>query len=578
MRPALHNISAPEPAHPTAPPPPCDSSILILKCACVLEPPPLPHTLTSFVLVCFQATKDFFAPFFLALNTCGWRYLALVMIVYGFAQGVGYSWASATEANLFTYPAKWGGHDLSQTLQGAIAPFIDLPWGFKPLYGMCSDKWAILGYHRRSYMVLSATISIVVFSVLALYPEAPWQMDAILILVGLWSFAIPDIMVDAVNSEHAKRNPKLGVALNSIAQSSMFLVRFLAPLKGFLFRIVRPFGVRWIFLVGVIASIGYLIPVALGWMAEEKHRGNTCCGLISSAQRREGAPSDTHSTRLIVLSLIVAGLSGLMAIVGISVKNQITVGILILIVDPLLVGSIWICLRGVSRPLALLAIWLFLKGALTPSTKVLSNWQNDEPHNCNGLYGDRPCFDPQTISNASLIVAMVGLLGTMLFCRFGCVYSYRKILVGVSLFSLALRSLDLLWVNRWNVTLGFSDLLFMYSDGIMRNVIGPWYMQAIFSMVACCIPDGHEAGLYALCMGLINLGRSLGWYPGNVLLYILGGVEEPHFHNITLLIAIQCICDFLPILLIPFMVPRGTPATGPVVENAENSVSPNDEV
>jgi hypothetical protein len=50
-----------------------------------------------------------------------------------------------------------------------------------------------------------------------------------------------------------------------------------------------------------------------------------------------------------------------------------------------------------------------------------------------------------------------------------------------------------------------------------------------------------------------------GKYLGAALLRSLGGVEPPGFQNIELLVFLRSCCRALPIFLIPFLVPDGSP-------------------
>lgn len=72
-------------------------------------------------------------------------------------------------------------------------------------------------------------------------------------------------------------------------------------------------------------------------------------------------------------------------------------------------------------------------------------------------------------------------------------------------------------------------------------------------------PPGVEASMFSLFMGLSNFGGNASEYLGSGLLAILGDVPPPTFPNLELLVFISCACKALPILLVPFLVPTGTP-------------------
>ena len=75
-------------------------------------------------------------------------------------------------------------------------------------------------------------------------------------------------------------------------------------------------------------------------------------------------------------------------------------------------------------------------------------------------------------------------------------------------------------------------------------------------------------------MGLSNFGVQTGKYVGAALLRSIGGVEPPMFANIELLVLIRSCCRALPILLIPLLVPTGSPGDAAKAAQAEPGAGP----
>ena len=65
--------------------------------------------------------------------------------------------------------------------------------------------------------------------------------------------------------------------------------------------------------------------------------------------------------------------------------------------------------------------------------------------------------------------------------------------------------------------------------------------------------------MFSLFMGLSNFGSNTAEYVGAGLIELYGGVEAPEFDNLTAVITVSCFCKALPIVLVPFLVPKGTP-------------------
>ena len=119
--------------------------------------------------------------------------------------------------------------------------------------------------------------------------------------------------------------------------------------------------------------------------------------------------------------------------------------------------------------------------------------------------------------------------------------------------------LDLVWVTRLNLIVGVPDKMFLFGEDVIGPILDKLLSMPMYILVAKHMPPGVEATLFALEMGLSNFGAQTGKYLGVVLLAVLGGVEPPEFENIEILVVIRALCRLLPILLIPHLVPLGSP-------------------
>lgn len=120
--------------------------------------------------------------------------------------------------------------------------------------------------------------------------------------------------------------------------------------------------------------------------------------------------------------------------------------------------------------------------------------------------------------------------------------------------------MDLIWVQRWNKSLGISDKAFMLGEEVISPLISRFNTMPVFILAAKLCPPKMEATLFAMTMGLSNFGSVIGGYVGVGLLEVFGGVRAPEFHNIELLVLTRSLTRLLPILLIPYLVPLGRPS------------------
>ena len=113
--------------------------------------------------------------------------------------------------------------------------------------------------------------------------------------------------------------------------------------------------------------------------------------------------------------------------------------------------------------------------------------------------------------------------------------------------------------RRLNVAVGISDAFFIFSDEAILTVLNRLnHMPFLIYSAKLCPPD-VEASMFALFMGLSNFGSQSGSYFGSALLRLFGGVEAPGFEGLAPYVVTRTLIGTLPILLVPFLVPRGTP-------------------
>jgi len=171
----------------------------------------------------------------------------------------------------------------------------------------------------------------------------------------------------------------------------------------------------------------------------------------------------------------------------------------------------------------------------------------------------RPCFDPEFVAMMSVVGFASLTAGTALYNRYLSHVQYRAIWRGTQIIFVLLNLLDYVWVSRWNLALGIPDRAFVLGEEVLSPIFARIAAMPMFILAAQLCPPGIEATLFAFTMGLSNFGSKIGSYMGIGLLHVLGGVHAPHFENLRLLVLIRSLTRALPILLIPYLVPRGTP-------------------
>jgi MFS family permease len=108
---------------------------------------------------------------------------------------------------------------------------IGFAWNVKPLYGLTSDLVPLLGYRRRSYLLVTTAMAALGWLVLSLLPAYPWSLTlAVLALTGL-GLAFTDVLCDAVMVEEGKARGLIA-RFQSVQWTAIYGASLLAGIGG----------------------------------------------------------------------------------------------------------------------------------------------------------------------------------------------------------------------------------------------------------------------------------------------------------------------------------------------------------
>lgn len=79
-----------------------------------------------------------------------------------------------------------------------------LPWVIKPVFGLISDSVPLLGFRRRSYLVLSGLLGCGAWLSLGTWVATPWQATAAILAASI-AIALSDVIVDSLVVERARQ-------------------------------------------------------------------------------------------------------------------------------------------------------------------------------------------------------------------------------------------------------------------------------------------------------------------------------------------------------------------------------------
>jgi MFS family permease len=120
---------------------------------------------------------------------------------------------------------------LSAADTATFLALVGFAWNVKPLYGLVSDLVPLLGYRRRSYLLVTTAMAALGWLAVGLLPAYPWGVTlAILGLTGL-GLAFTDVLCDAVMVEEGKARSLTG-RFQSIQWAAVYGASVLAGVGG----------------------------------------------------------------------------------------------------------------------------------------------------------------------------------------------------------------------------------------------------------------------------------------------------------------------------------------------------------
>lgn len=164
----------------------------------------------------------------LPLRHEGVRRLSLFFALAYFAQG--FTDLSSGLANLPLQHLLKERMGLSATEAGFFWAVVGLGWTLKPLYGFVSDLFPFVGYHRKSYLMLMATLGCMGWLSLFLLP-AQYRVLLTLCTLCATALAFCDVMTDALMVD-AGRPLGLTGSFQALQWTALSLALVLAQFGG----------------------------------------------------------------------------------------------------------------------------------------------------------------------------------------------------------------------------------------------------------------------------------------------------------------------------------------------------------
>ncbi|KAG2486124.1 hypothetical protein HYH03_015219 [Edaphochlamys debaryana] len=413
-----------------------------------------------------------------------------------------------------------------------------IPWMIKPLYGFISDSVPLLGYRRRSYLVLCGLIGFTAWMTLSYGVHGVKGAVACMILASLGT-AASDVVVDSIVVERTRGHPQ------SVAGSLQSLCWASAAVGGitsayFSGSLVQDYGCRFVFF---LTAFFPLVVSASALLINERPVGYRAlpaaeaAGLLS-----EGSDPLDPSVSPLVASLLPPAASAAAAGAAAPAAPSLDRA-----PGSPLAGSVWTRLviqmralwSAVSRKDILLpAAFVFIWQATPSADSAMFYYQTNVLH-----------FTPEFLGRVKLAGALASLAGVALFNTWLKTVPLRRMLVGLMLLGTALGSTQLILVSGLHRQYGISDQVFVLGDTVILTVLGQISWMPILVLAARVCPEGVEATLFATLMSVLNCGSITGGALGAGLTKLYGVTSE-NYDNLFWLVLT---CNLLTLSPFPFL-------------------------
>ncbi|KAK9843802.1 hypothetical protein WJX81_006900 [Elliptochloris bilobata] len=376
-----------------------------------------------------------------------------------------------------------------------------VPWVVKPLYGFLSDTVPILGYRRRSYLVICGVLGALSWAAMAAVVRSPVGAVAATV-VGSLGTACSDVVVDSIVVERCRGHPQ---ATAGSLQSLCWAAAALGGVASAYFSgsLVEAWGPRGVF--GLTAVFPLIVSAAAALIDEQP-----------VAAPKLKASADTRSAAAVLAGRLVAQLEALWGAI-----NQ----------------------RSILLPAAFVFLW-----QATPTAETAMFY-----FQTNALG-----FSPEFLGRVRLAGALASLAGVGVYNAALKEVPLRRMFLWTSILGAGLGLTQILLITGTNRALGLSNELFVLGDSVVLTVLGQVAFMPVLVLAARLCPEGVEATLFATLMSILNGGAFTGSALGSALTAALG-VTADDFRLLWVLVAVCTLSSLLPLPLL-WLVPDASGA------------------
>ena len=132
---------------------------------------------------------------------------------------------------------------------------------------------------------------------------------------------------------------------------------------------------------------------------------------------------------------------------------------------------------------------------------------------------------------------------------------YRRLIIIDALITIVFAPIQLIFVCRWNLAWGISDMYFIFFLDVVDEIISQCFIHLPISVIFAKITPMHiEATSFALLAGISNFRIAMRGWIGSVINDAFVGVTREDLSDYWKLIMVALVCSFIPLFFI-YLIP-----------------------
>ncbi|CAL5221093.1 g3223 [Coccomyxa viridis] len=362
-----------------------------------------------------------------------------------------------------------------------------LPWIIKPVYGILSDAVPLLGYHRRSYLIIFGMLGAGVWVGFSRVQTTSEAIAALMLASFTSAFSITVVDSILVTRTHGQ-SLDFAASLQSFCWGLQAVGKVVSA--GAVGLMVRRLSPRTCFLV--VAALPFLIALSSLVMREERQ---PCCG----GRRRKGE------------AVCASILQEKLKLLGQTCTNKY-------LLMPAIFFFLWQITPSVDS-----AMFFF-------GTNVLH-------------------FSEEFYGTVLLIDGIAQVIGVAVYNTCLRSVALKKVFLWTALTLIAVHLMQLVLVTGYNRRWGVTDEAYFLVFGSLHAGLGRLALMPLVVLASRICPKGVEATVFGMLMSLHIASFNTGKVLGSVLTTAFS-VTSTNFTNLAPLVLVCAIARFLPLPLL----------------------------